>query len=206
MPGWALNVAVDELLKKEFDQYRKEQKPHPVMNKHNLNYVPYDHKDLDKWRNFRKGISFTDDKMGYTFYGAIDDVWIKKNGDLIISDVKSTSKKEFNWEKTWLEYEYPKAYKRQLEMYQWLFRKNGFSVSNKAYLVYYNGLKDEPMFNKVLKFKSFLVELDCCDNWVEEAILNAKKMMENDKIPKGSFKCDTCQYLKKRWDVSNRNK
>ena len=26
MPGWALNVAVDELLKKEFDQYRKEQK------------------------------------------------------------------------------------------------------------------------------------------------------------------------------------
>ena len=25
MPGWALNVAVDELLKKEFDQYRKEQ-------------------------------------------------------------------------------------------------------------------------------------------------------------------------------------
>ena len=91
-------------------------------------------------------------------------------------------------------------------MYQWLFRKNGFSVSNKAYLVYYNGLKDEPMFNKVLKFKSFLVELDCCDNWVEEAILNAKKMMDDDKIPKGSFKCDTCQYLKKRWDVSNLNK
>ena len=42
--------------------------------------------------NFRQGISFTDDKMGYTFYGAIDDVWIKKNGDLIISDVKSTKK------------------------------------------------------------------------------------------------------------------
>ena len=171
-----------------------------------IDVVPFKHKDLDKWRNFRQGISFTDDKMGYTFYGAIDDVWIKKNGDLIISDVKSTSKKEFNWEKTWLEYEYPKAYKRQLEMYQWLFRKNGFSVSNKAYLVYYNGLKNEPMFNEVLKFKPFLVELDCSDNWVEEAILNAKKMMENDKIPKGSFKCDTCQYLKKRWDVSNRNK
>ena len=28
--------------------------------------------------------------------------------------------------------------------------------------------------------------------------------MDNDKIPKGSFKCDTCQYLKKRWDVSNK--
>ena len=29
MPGWALNSAVDELLKKEFDHYRKLQKPHP---------------------------------------------------------------------------------------------------------------------------------------------------------------------------------
>ena len=28
MPGWAPNIAVDELLKKEFDLYRKEQKPH----------------------------------------------------------------------------------------------------------------------------------------------------------------------------------
>ena len=52
MPGWALNVAVDELLKKEFDLYRKKQKPHPIMLKHNLNFVPYKHKNLDIWRNF----------------------------------------------------------------------------------------------------------------------------------------------------------
>ena len=56
MPGWALNVAVDELLKKEFDQYRKEQKPHPIMIKHKLNFVPYKHKDLDVWRNSFKGV------------------------------------------------------------------------------------------------------------------------------------------------------
>ena len=91
-------------------------------------------------------------------------------------------------------------------MYQWLFRKNGFTVSNKAYLVYYNGLKDEPMFEKVLKFKSYLVELDCNDNWVEEAIINAKNLINKDSMPKGSYKCDTCQYLKKRWDVSNNQK
>ena len=54
MPGWALNVTVDELLKKEFDQYRKEQKPHPIMVKHKLNFVPYKHKDLDVWRNSLK--------------------------------------------------------------------------------------------------------------------------------------------------------
>ena len=73
-------------------------------------------------------------------------------------------------------------------------------------IVYYNGLKNEPMFEKVLKFKSYFVELECNDNWVEEAIINAKSLMNKDTIPKGSYKCDTCQYLKKRWDVSNLNK
>ena len=209
---FTLNSAVDNLCKNEFDFYRKNKKPHPLFLENDgvtdylIDAVPFQHEDLDKWRNFRQGISFTDEYHGFTFYGAIDDVWIKKNGDLIVSDVKSTSKKEFNWAKTWDEYDYPKAYKRQLEMYQWLFRKNGFSVSNKAYLVYYNGLKDEPMFDKTLKFESFLVEFDCNDNWVEEAIIHAKKLMDTDSMPKGSYKCDTCQYLKKRWNISNNQK
>ena len=209
---FTLNSAVDNLCKNEFDFYRKNKKPHPLFLENGgvtdylIDAVPFQHEDLGKWRNFRQGISFTDEYHGFTFYGAIDDVWIKKNGDLIVSDVKSTSKKEFNWAKTWNEYDYPKAYKRQLEMYQWLFKKNGFSVSNKAYLVYYNGLKDEPMFDKTLKFESFLVEFDCNDNWVEEAIIHAKKLMDTGSMPKGSYKCDTCQYLKKRWNISNNQK
>ena len=63
MPGWALNSTVDELLKKEFDQYRKKQKPHPIMIKNNLDFIPYQHKDLDVWRNsLRGGISYLDEK------------------------------------------------------------------------------------------------------------------------------------------------
>ena len=41
MPGWALNSAVDELLKKEFDVYRKNQTPHPIMKKYELNTSMY---------------------------------------------------------------------------------------------------------------------------------------------------------------------
>ena len=36
MPGWSLNVAVDELLKKEFDLLRSQKKPHPIFKKHNV--------------------------------------------------------------------------------------------------------------------------------------------------------------------------
>ena len=55
--------------------------------------------------------------------------------------------------------------------YQWLFRKNGFQVANEAYLVYYNALKDEPFFNQILKFKLYLVRLECDDSWVEKKLL-----------------------------------
>ena len=51
MPGWSLNSAVDELLKKEFDEFRKKQKPHTFVKKNNLNLVPFQHDQIDYWRN-----------------------------------------------------------------------------------------------------------------------------------------------------------
>ncbi len=203
MLPFTLNSAVDNLCKNEFDYYRNLQKPHPLFIENNIDAVPFQHPDIDKWRNWRQGISFKDEMNGYYFYGAVDDVWVNSNQELIISDVKSTSKNQFNWNKTWSEYEYPKGYKRQLEMYQWLFRKNNFKVSDTAYLVYYNGLKNEPMFNQTLKFELHLVELKCNDNWVEKAIISAKTLLEEGGYPKGSKYCDTCQYLKKRWDINS---
>ena len=58
------------------------------------------------------------------------------------------------------------------------------------------------MFNQTLKFDLHLVEMECDDSWVEDAIVNAKNLLENDSMPKGSSSCENCQYLKKRWDVS----
>ena len=45
-PTLSLNNAVDNLYKNEFDIYRKEKKAHPLMQKHNLNCIPYDHEKL----------------------------------------------------------------------------------------------------------------------------------------------------------------
>ena len=199
---FTLNTAVDNLCKNEFDYYREKQEPHPLFVEHNIEAVPFKHIDMDKWRNNFQGISYFNEEIDVHFYGAVDDVWVRPNGELILSDVKSTSKNIFDWNETWNKYEYPKGYKRQLEMYQWLFRKNGFKVSDTAYLVYYNGLKNEPMFNQTLKFDLHLIELDCNDDWVAESIIGAKKLLDQESYPQGSFTCDTCRYLKKRWHVS----
>ena len=199
---FTLNTAVDNLCKNEFDFYREKQEPHPLFIEHNIDAVPFKHENMDKWRNNFQGISYFNEETDVHFYGAVDDVWVKKDGELILSDVKSTSKNNFDWDETWKKYEYPKGYKRQLEMYQWLFRKNGFKVSNTAYLVYFNGLKNEPMFNQTLKFDLHLIRLDCDDSWVAKTITEAKKLLDQDSYPQGSFNCDTCRYLKKRWHVS----
>ena len=93
MPGWALNITVDELLKKEFDYYRKLQKPHPIMLSNKLNFIPFKHKDIDIWRNARTGgISYLNEKTNLIIHGGIDDVWFDlDNKKLVVVDYKAQS-------------------------------------------------------------------------------------------------------------------
>ena len=118
MPGWALNVAVDELLKKEFDQYRKEQKPHPIMVKHNLSFLPYQHKDLDIWRNSLKGgISYLDETTNLIIHGGIDDVWFDlKEKKLVVVDYKAQSNSTPVETKNYLSNIYHQGYKIQMDI------------------------------------------------------------------------------------------
>ena len=58
MPGFSLNIAVDHLLKKEFDTHRAIGQPHPLMKAYGINAIPAIHQDLDSWRNNFKGVSF----------------------------------------------------------------------------------------------------------------------------------------------------
>ena len=89
-------------------------------------------------------------------------------------------------------------------MYQWLLKQNGFEVAKEGYLVYFNGKKNEPMFNQKLEFDLHLVRLECDDSWVEAAVIEAVKTLEGD-MPKPSKVCENCNYLKKRWEVAEQD-
>ena len=198
---FTLNIAVDNLCKNEFDYYRKLQEPHPLFLQNNIDAIPFWHKNFDDWRSNFKGIRYKSLEYGYDFGGAVDDIWQKNNGELIIVDVKATAKNNFNWIETFKKYEYPKAYKRQLEMYQWLFKKNGFKVSDEAYLLYFNGKKNEEFFNNQIKFDVHLIKLNCSTSWVEAKIIETVNLLRSDLFPKPSLKCENCNYLKKRWNL-----
>ena len=198
---FSLNIAVDNLCKNEFDYYRKIGEPHPLCVKNGIDAIPFSHKDFNEWRNNYKGIRYKSEEHSFEFGGAIDDIWLKKNGELIIVDVKATSKNNFDWMETFNKYEYAKAYKRQLEMYQWLFKKNGFKVANEAYLLYFNGKKNEDFFNSQLKFEVHFIRLDCSTTWVEQKIIDTANLLRSNNFPKPSTSCENCNYLKKRWHL-----
>lgn len=192
-PGYpfSLNSAVDALLKKEFDIHRIEKTAHPLMQAYGVDAIPFEHANLNVWRENFKGIEIMHESTMFRISGAIDDVWVKPDGELIIVDYKSTSKDERieSLDEDWHE-----GYKRQMETYQWLFRKSGFQVSNTGYFVYANADKDRKAFDGTLNFELTLVPYEGDDSWVEGVLFDIKKCLESDALPDAHPECDYCRY------------
>ncbi len=190
-PGFPfnLNSAVDHLLKKEFDIHRANNQMHPLQEKYGIDAVPFPHQLLDVWRENFQGIQYFHEPTNLVISGAIDDVWINPTGELIIVDYKATAKDgEVNLDAKWQD-----GYKHQMEIYQWLFRQNGFKVSSTGYFVYCNGKRDREAFDAKLEFDIKLIPYTGDDSWVEGAIKNAKKCLDGE-LPKRSPNCDYCIY------------
>ena len=193
-PGFPfnLNSAVDALLKKEFDIHRAKNKVHPLLKSYGVDLVPFQHDMMDEWRENFKGVKFEHKKTGMTITGAVDDVWTDKDGLLYVVDYKSTSKNE---KIEVLDKEWQDGYKRQMEIYQWLLRQNGFKVSDTGYFVYCNGMTDKEAFDSKLEFDVTLIPYTGDDKWVDKAIIDSHKCLNSKKIPKADKDCDYCNYI-----------
>lgn len=189
---FTLNSAVDTLLKKEFDIHRAKNTKHPLMDTYSVDAVPFQHEKLDEWRDVFKGIQYLHKKTNFIITGAIDDLWINPQKELIIVDYKATSKDG----KVGIDAEWQNSYKRQMEIYQWLFRQNEFKVSDTGYFVYCNGRRDNEAFDKKLEFDIDVIPYKGDDKWVEETVIKAHQCLTSDKIPEASENCEYCKYNK----------
>lgn len=190
---FTLNIAVDELLKKEFDILRKKGETHELINSYGIDAKPVSHKDLNKWRDNFRGVEVYHSPVNLWVSGAIDDLWINSNNEYIVVDYKATSKNE---EITELNKDWQEGYKRQMEIYQWLLRQSGYSVSDTGYFVYCNGITNVEKFDAKLEFKITLVGYTGDDSWVEGKIKEIKKVLDSDSIPPADPDCDFCAYRK----------
>lgn len=196
MPSFTLNNAVDELFKREFDVHRAGETTHPLMKAYGLDAVPFKDERMEEWRDaLRRGIKTHHQKSNLILRGGIDDAWVTPSGELIIVDYKATSKKE--GPKT--EDDLYDSYKKQMEVYQWLFRQNGFTVSPTGFFVYANGKSDAEAFDGKLEFDIVLIPYKGNDAWVEEVLIQMRETLSSDSIPEvgisfGGGPCEFCSY------------
>lgn len=203
-PPFNINKAIDELFKREFDSYRTKGEPHPIMLENNVAAVPFMHEKLDDWRENFVGVQFVHQPTNLLIFGAVDDLWVTEDGQVIVVDYKATAKdKEVSISAGW-----QISYKRQMEIYQWLLRQNGFNVQPTGYFVYTNGRFDidiNGFFNK-LEFKTKLIPYTGDDNWVEPTIERMKACMDGEMPQMGDSimggPCDFCMYARARTELT----
>lgn len=195
-PSFTLNNAVDELFKSEFDIHRANGTQHPLAKQYGVDAVPFDDPRMPEWRDaLRRGVKTHHVETNLVVRGGIDDVWVTPSGELIVVDYKATAKKDAP---TTADDLYD-SYKKQMEVYQWLFRRNDFKVSSTGYFVYANGRADAKAFDGKLEFDINLVSYTGDDSWIEPTLHELKETLMSDDIPEvgvafGGGPCDFCTY------------
>ncbi len=189
-PPYSLNLAVDSLLKREFDRYRTAAQPHPWMRQHGVEAVPFAHPALETWRSNHIGLRVHHPASGFEVCGAVDDIWQTPGQQLHIVEYKSTSTSQvIDLNKAWQD-----SYKRQVEIYQWLLQHNGFCVSKVAYFVYVDAIKTAPVFAGRLEFEAHVLSYRGSTAWVGPALVAARACLDAPRPPEHSQTCAWCRY------------
>lgn len=196
-PPFTLNNAVDELMKREFDAYRERQQPHPLFATVGLDAVPLRDERLDQWRHNFTGVRWLDPQSGWTLFGAVDDLWLGGDGRVLVADYKATARRE----PLTAESLYPQ-YRRQAEVYQFLVAQQGYTVDDRAWFVWTNGVKTAERFADRLAFRTVLVPHDGDRGWVLEAFRRAVAAVTATLAPPSAPDCAWCRYVARRGDAA----
>ncbi|MEO8862854.1 MAG: PD-(D/E)XK nuclease family protein [Candidatus Saccharimonadales bacterium] len=205
-PPFNINKLIDELFKKEFDVHRAAGTKHPLQEEFNIEAIPYKHDEINTWRENFIGVFTTHELTNLHVFGAVDDVWVNEQGELMVVDYKATSKDKQvtalgpvgGWQD---------SYRRQMEVYQWLLRAKGFKVSNTGYFVYATADTSKKDFKDVIEFRTSVFAYVGSDAWVEPTLVKMKQCMDSDTMPpvgKAAMggDCDYCMYARSRTELT----
>lgn len=192
LPSFTLNNTVDALLKKEFDLLRSNGETHALMKRYKIDAIPFQHNDINIWRENFKGKSYHERETNFIVTGAIDDIWQNQKGELLIVDYKATSTdRVIN-----LQDEYKEGYMRQMEVYQWIFRNSGYKVSRTGYFVFANASKNAPKFDGKLEFELSIIPYTGDTSWIIPTLEKIRILLTSDQTPDFSFGCDYCKFAR----------
>jgi hypothetical protein len=111
----------------------------------------------------------------------------------MVADYKATSKADDPTTETLYD-----AYRRQMDIYQFLLERQGLEVSDRAWFVFANGLRTEDAFHDVLRFRTTLVPYDGDRSWVLEAFRTAVGIVAGNAMPDPNPDCTWCDFVTRR--------
>jgi len=177
---YTFNLAVDGLLKEEFDTYRRKKLSHPIFEKNNIKAHLFENqKLLNQWRNNLAGIRYFDEQLQATLFGAVDDVLEFDDGKIAPLDYKSTGSTAL------------KIYDRfqlQLDVYTFLMEKNGYKTPKKGFMVFYVIDKRRGFIDR-LPFKKEILEVETSPADVYGIFKEAVEILRQSTPPYHSKDC-----------------
>ncbi|HDZ85685.1 MAG TPA: hypothetical protein ENH35_04020 [Candidatus Moranbacteria bacterium] len=177
----SLPGGMDLVIKDYFDQYRGSLPPE-IDGKVKGKLIE-DVKLMNRWRNWRTGLEYTDKKLNATLFGALDEC-IEYEGKYIPVDYKTrgSAPREGDSER---------YYQTQLDTYALLLEANGYKAEGTAYLIYYYPQKVGK--NGVVTFSVETKELTASPDRVKKIFEDAVKLLRGP-APKDHSNCEYCSW------------
>ena len=180
----SLPSGMDRILKEHFDFFMRKGELPPELSELK-GYKLFDDEELLKvWRSNFKGIQWTD-KKGNLFRGAIDNILVKGK-KLVVLDYKTRGYP--------LKEDTHEHYQDQMDIYNFLLRKNDYETEDYTYLVFYHPHKVEE--NGHVCFNTDIVKVKVNIKNAENIFKNAVKVLEGE-IPAPSDECGFCTWIEK---------
>ena len=177
-----LPAGMDRILKEHFDRFRDRGLLPPEL--HELKGVKlFDNvKLLEVWRNNLRGIQWVD-KEGNILRGAVDNV-LQKGKKLIVLDYKTRGYP--------LKEDTAERYQDQLDIYNFLLRKNGYETEDYAYLLFYHPDKVDDDGDVV--FNTDLVDRKISVKNAERIFKEALNILKGE-MPASGEECGFCEWV-----------
>ncbi len=181
----SLPNGMDRILKQHFDSFRDKGMTPPELKQLN-GYKMFENKELlAEWRDNLRGVRWKDDK-GNVFMGAVDNI-LQKGNKLVVLDYKTRGYP--------LKDDTHEYYQDQMDIYNFLLRKNGYETEDYSYLLFYH--PDKVMGTGEILFHSDLVKIKVSIENAERIFGEALEVLEGE-MPKADEECGFCRWQNSR--------
>ena len=186
----SLPSGMDKILKNHFDKFMEKGELPPEIREYGVEngYKLFSDKaKLDVWRSNFKGIQYKDKTSGILLRGAVDNI-LEKGKKLIVLDYKTRGYP--------LKEDTHEHYITQMDIYNFLLRKNGYDTADYTYLLFY--YPKEVTDTGEVVFETKLIKIKTDPKRGESIFEKAISILQSEKPPTPNEDCEYCRWKDSR--------